>query len=132
MEKNIQLYINRKKIRPEGMMSRGYNVDPVTLMDAIETKEQQSIAVKDPVRLNNDVVADATVSDGRRREPVVQLDRIEECGGGSNRRIQPNSAYTVGFLIIAFVLVWAILDARSRVARLETLVYSILLSKPQS
>ena len=113
-------------------MSRGYNVDPVTLMDAIETKEQQSIAVKDPVRLNNDVVADATVSDGRRREPVVQLDRIEECGGGSNRRIQPNSAYTVGFLIIAFVLVWAILDARSRVARLETLVYSILLSKPQS
>lgn len=113
-------------------MSRGYNVDPVTLMDAIETKEQ-SIAVKDSVRLNNDVVADdVTVSDGRRREPVVQLDRFEECGGCTDRRIQPNSAYTVGFLIIAFVLVWAILDARSRVARLETLVYSILLSKPQS
>lgn len=114
-------------------MSRGYNVDPVTLMDAIKTKEQKSIAaVKESVRLN-DVVADATVPDGRRRETVVQLDQIEECGGGcSNNRIQPNSAYTIGFLIIAFVLVWAILDARSRVARLETLVYSILLSKPQS
>lgn len=109
-------------------MSRGYKVDPVMLMDAIQTKEQQTIAAKESVRLN---VADATAPDVRRRETVVQLDQSVERGGCSDRRIQPNSAYTIGVLIIAFVLVWAILDARSRVARLETLVYSFLLSKQQ-
>ena len=90
---------------------RGYNIDPIVLLSAFENentrKEKKTDLAKNEETTVEENVKLPTKAPTKLYQEVV------------SQRISANTAFTIAGLILLAILVVCILDARSRITRLE-------------
>ena len=112
---------------------RGYNIDPLLLIDRFsKEKEIKSIQTnasspnkKELRKETNDEVKKEIKSpplNQRSEKNPVLLNYYPS----NNNRIAPSTAWIVAIVLLLVVLIISIMDARSRITRLETMLFSML------
>lgn len=99
---------------------RGYNIDPIVLLTAFKNENTRVEEKTDLVKKEETVVEEENVP-----LPVKAPTKLYQ-GEVVSQRISANTAFTIAGLILLAILVVCILDARSRITRLEYMLEIML------
>jgi len=98
---------------------RGFNLNPVLLLSSLkETKEKESEKVL------------SKQENEETEKPPVNLN-AQDVVIHRNATIQPQTAWVFVTILLLFLVMVIVLDARSRVSRLEAIVFQMLAQQQQ-
>ena len=92
---------------------RGYNIDPVVLLSAFRKEKTTENKKEDQTKQEETVVEKVAE---KPKEPIQLYQHVE------SQRITANTAFTITGLLLLVILIVCILDARTRISRLEMMV----------
>ena len=104
---------------------RGYNIDPTLLLGAFSHRKEKSQTPP------NDKESTPEKQDDKQVQPPKESVRLiaQPAINVPQQRISPTMALTVAGILTLILLVIVILDARSRITRLESMLFSLLAQK---
>ncbi len=96
---------------------RGYNVNPIlmlsSLKDARDAPQKRKVEPKEEQK---------SVQNADEKPPVV----LAQYPTNANSAINPSTAWMFVSLLLLFLIILMVLDARSRVSRLEAILFHML------
>ena len=111
---------------------RGYNIDPLLLIDRF-SKEKEIKSIQTNASPPNKKELRKETNEEVKKEIKPPLDQTSEKNPvllnyypSNNNRIAPTTAWIVAIVLLLVVLIISIMDARSRITRLETMLFSML------
>ena len=108
---------------------RGYNVNPILLLANFKARENNATEMTVPEQTTTGRENTETPEKEQMeptRKPQVALAQHEGVLIHGNNAIQPGTAWMVVSVLLLVLIVLMVLDARSRVTRLEAILFEML------
>lgn len=92
---------------------RGYNIDPIVFLSSFQKEKTTENKKEDQAKKKESVVEKVAE---KPKEPIQLYQHVE------SQRISGNTAFTIAGLLLLVILIVCIMDARTRISRLEMMV----------
>ena len=99
---------------------RGYTFDPALL---VLKSDEERLSGTEPSEKESVVSSEKRAASASERAPSVRLHSLETVPSG---RVDGSTAWTIAVVLLLAIFVAALVDARSRLTRLETLLFAML------
>ena len=111
---------------------RGYNIDPLLLIDRFTKEKEKRLNETNATSPIKKELREESNDEVKRKNKALSNETTEKNPillnyyPNNNNRINPSTAWIVACVLLLVVLIISIMDARSRITRVETMLFSML------